>query len=201
MKKLLLITAVALSAISVPASACNYKQAQTKMMEVNNMMQIHNRKFAASIQKGQEPNPADERVRQGLATESAAAGILLSKESEKNPNIQYGTKVNPAICAKYDGIMKKYAPAGYKKAPINRAGMLTTKGQKSNASGCNAKNIWDRYGVAIKKQSALSKQGRITKQENGAYMSLMTRFGQQSTTNVNQACVTLSQIEKKLSAE
>lgn len=201
MKKIVIITTIALSTLATPSYACNYKQAQTKMLEVVNMMQVHNRKFAAAIQKGQEPNPADESIRQSLAEESAAVGILLGKESDKNPNIQYETKVNPEICTKYDGIMKKYAPENYKNTPINDGALLTSEGEKSSASGCNPKTIWERYGVAIKKQAALSKQNKITKQENGAYMLLMTSFGQQSTTNVNEACATLTQIEQKLAAE
>ena len=184
------------SAISAPASAasCTYKAAQDKLVEFNNMMQVYNRQFIAAMENGGEPSPALEQKRIAMAEESAATGILLSEEYDKNPNIQYPDPVNPEICMQYDGLMAKYAPEGYKVAPV------TTAAQTVSAD-CSSTTLWERYGVAIQKQAALVSEGKITKDEVPAYMTLSTEVGELSTTDLAKACASLAQFENKLAAE
>ncbi len=183
------------SLVSTPAMAsCTYKEAQTKQIEFNNMMQVYNRQFIAEMEKSGEPSPALEQKRLAMAEESAAVGILLSEEYDNNPNIQSSDPVNPEICTQSDALMAKYAPEGYQVAPV-------TVGAQTVSADCSSTTLWERYGIAIQQQAALVSDGKITNDEVPAYMKLSTEVGEYSTTDLAKACDSLSQFEQKLAAE
>ncbi len=196
MKATPLLLALSLaSLISAPAMAsCTYKEAQDKLVEFNNMMQVYNRQFIAEMESGGEPSAALNQKRTVMAEESSAVGILLSEEYDKNPNIQYPDTVNPDICTQYDGLMAKYAPEGYKVAPV------TVEAQTASAD-CSSTILWERYGMAIQKQAALVSEGKITNDEVPVYMKLSTEVGEYSTTDLPKACDALRQFESKLASE
>ncbi len=176
------------------SQTCTYKQAQNKLLEFNNMMQVFNREFIAQMQKTGDSTPALEKKRLAMAEESAAVGIMLSEEFDKNNNIQYGDAVNPEICTQYDALMKKFAPKGYKAVAADAQ-------QKPASASCTTTTLWERYGKAIQKQQKLNEQGKITKPEVTQYMEISTYVGQYATTDLAKACDYLKKFEDKLNAE
>ncbi len=197
MRNSTLVLALSLtSAISTPSvsASCTYKEAQTKLVEFNNMMQVYNRQFIAEMESSGDTSPALERKRTAMAEESAAVGILLSEEYDKNPDIQYAGNVNPEICTQYDALMAKYAPESYQIAPVEIEAQTVS-------DNCSSTILWERYGVAIQKQQALVSEGKITNDEVSSYMKLSTEIGQYSTTDLTKACGALTQFEKKLGSE
>lgn len=183
-------------AISTPAisAPCTYKEAQTKLVEFNNMMQVYNRQFIAEMESKRDTSPALEQKRLAMAEESAVVGSWLSEEYDKNPNIKYADEVNPEICTQYDALMAKYAPEGYQVATA------TIEAQTASVD-CSSTILWKRYGEAIQKQSALVSAGKISNDEVPAYMKLSTEIGEYATTDLAKACSSLSNFEKKLAAE
>ena len=176
------------------AQACTYKQAQNKLLEFNNMMQVFNREFIAQMQKTGDSTPALEKKRLAMAEESAAVGIMMSDEFDKNNNIQYTDAVNPEICTKYDTLMKKFAPKDYKVVAADAQ-------QKPVNASCTTTTLWERYGKAIQKQQKLNDEGKITKPEVTEYMEISTYVGQYATTDLAKACEYLEKFENKLNAE
>lgn len=179
---------------SAIAASCTYKEAQTKMVKFNNMMQVYNRQFIAEMEKTGDSNPALEQKRTAMAEESAVVGLLLSEEYEKNPNIKYPDSVNPEICKQYDSLMNKYALESYQAAPVKVE-------PQAVSNSCTSTKLWERYGVAIQKQQALASEGKITKDEVNSYMKLSTEIGEFSTTDLTKACDALAQFEQKLATE
>lgn len=176
----------------VLANECTYKQAQTKMVEFTNMMQVANREKIAMIDKTGDSTPELEAKLLAMVEESVPIGILLSEEYDKNESIQYTDAVNPEICKQYDAVMKKHAPTGYKIAKVE---VEATK----SSENCTTNKLWERFGKAIQEQQALA--DKITKAELPAYMKLQTEIGQYATTDIAQACVKLTEFENMLDAE
>jgi hypothetical protein len=176
------------------AQTCTYKQAQNKLLEFNNMMQVFNREFIAQMQKTGDSTPALDKKRLAMAEESAAVGIMMSEEFDKNNNIQYSDAVNPEICTKYDALIKKFALKNYKIVAANAQ-------QKQVNTSCTTTTLWERYGKAIQKQQKLNDEGKITKQEVTEYMEISTYVGQYATTDLAKACEYLKKFEDKLNAE
>lgn len=193
MKIFFIATLLLISSLSY-AQTCTYKQAQNKSLEFNNMMQVFNRQFIAQMQKTGDSTPALEKKRLAMAEESAAVGIMMSEEFDKNNNIQYADAVNPEICSKYDVLMKKFAPKDYKVVAAD------AKQKPINAS-CTTTTLWERYGKATQKQQKLNEQGKITKPEVTQYMEISTYVGQYATTDLAKACEYLKKYEDKLNAE
>ncbi len=174
------------------AQNCTYKQAQTKMVEFNNMMQVKNREKIAMIEKTGDSTPELEAKLIAMVEESVPIGILLSDEFDNNENIQYTDSVNPEICKQYDALMNKHAPSDYTIAKVEV--------EPSKASeNCTTNKLWERFGKAIQKQQAIV--DRITKAELPAYMKLQTEIGQYATTDLAKACIKLAEFEKKLDSE
>lgn len=193
MQKITLTLALISSAISANAT-CTYKQAQDKMMQVNNMLQVYSREIIKHRQNGQSV-PAELDTKQLAITEkSAAIGILMSEAFDKNPQIQFSDAVNEEICNGYEALLKEYAPENYQAKPIVRE-------QQSQTSDCSTNKLWEDYGQAIQKQQQLIESGKITKQEVDAYMLLATKIGEFATTDLPKACQALKQFKQKLAAE
>jgi len=190
--KTLLLAVLFLTSINVHAQSCTYKQAQTKMVEFNNMMQVKNREKIAMIEKTGDSTPELETKILAMVEESATIGILLSEEFDKNENIQYADKVNPEICSQYDAIMKKHAPSGYTIVKV-------AVEPKVASESCSTNKLWERFGAAIQKQQKIV--SKITKAELPAYMKLQTEIGQYATTDLALACIKLTEFENKLNAE
>lgn len=175
-------------------ATCTYKQAQDKMMQVNNMLQVYSQKIIKLRQNG-EQIPAELDAKQLAITEqSAATGILMSEAFEKNPQIRFSDAVDEEICNRYDSLLKKYTPENHQVKPIVRE-------QQTQTGDCTTNKLWENYGKSIQKQRELVEAGRITKQEADAYMLLSSQIGQLATTDLAKACEALKQFDAKLAAE
>lgn len=191
--RLLVSLSIALFSISGHA-ACTYEAAQTKMMEVMNMMQVYNRQKIDYEEAGEAPLEFS-RMFDGFDERKNEIGIEFANVSEKNPNIQFEDSIDQSICDDYDQLFETYAPDGYTSAPIK---MQQTS---SSRAGCDTNSLWTRYGDLIQKQVQLSQAGKFSDAEDADMRRLSTHIGTESTTDIDNACTLLDEFEMKVNAK
>ncbi len=175
-------------------AVCSLKTAQEKMMAVNNMAQVYNRKIFDYMEDGKEA-PADLlRKQTEINEETNEIGLKLAAVSEENPSQGYENPIDEGICQQYDAVMEKHAPDNYVATPINRQ-------DTTDDPNCNSTILWERFGVSIQQQVELTQAGKITDEEAAQYMRLTTQIGELSTTDLKKACDSQTAFEQKLASE
>ena len=192
MKPFLLLLLPALALHSHVHAGCTYDDAQTKGIEVVNMLQVYNREQLSYIQRGEEAPASLHKKILKIDEEKNAIGIKLGQMAEAG-EIDYEGEIDPEICLAYDRIMKKHAPASYQKAEV-----VHTYKEDLRCNSSDTNKLWERYGIAIEKESELYKTGKLSKQKGAKITELFTYFGQYSTTDPKKACQVMGEIEDKL---
>lgn len=173
-------------------ASCNYKDAQEKLMQSNNMLQIYSREQMAFIAKGEEPPEELTNKINTIGKLIADNGIALSKIGDPL-KITYETKVPESICNEYDKIIATHAPKDHEKTEIAHSAD-TPFHCKDVSDG----DLWMRYGEIIKIQPALIQEGKITKSQAAEISMMMSDFGTKMTTDFPAACTVLIQVEEKI---
>jgi len=179
----LLLAGALLVSFNVQAE-CTLQIAQTKMVETTNMMQVYNRQRITYMENGGNI-PADFESNFGAFNDRSNALVAqFGKETDANPDIGFEDPVSQSLCDGYDQLFADYAPAGYENKKVNL--MPTSAG-----ADCTSSGLWEKYGKLIQKQAALSKEGKFSDAESADMMRLSTLVGQNSTTDLAQACADL----------
>ena len=173
-------------------ASCNYKDAQEKLMQSNNMLQTYKSEQMGLIAKGSEPPTELNKKIETIAQVIADNGIALSKIGDPL-KITYETKVPDAICNEYERIISTYAPQDYKKSEIVHSADTPFK-----CKGVSDTDLWMRYAEIIKIQPGLIRQGKITTAQAAEMSTMMGEFGVKMTTDFPAACAILVQVEDKI---
>ncbi len=174
-------------------SACTLKNAQTLMIEGNNMIQVYTRKNIEYIENKQTPPTSFQKKYETIVTEHSELGVKMAQATERNPDIKHEDTIDQSICDGYAAFLASYTPEGYKADPVK---METT----TPDPGCNTDDLWAKYGVLIQKQSALAQAGKINDAAQTDMMRLSTEIGEAATTDLKKACALMNKLEAMVNA-
>jgi hypothetical protein len=173
-------------------ASCNYKDAQKKMMESNNVLQTYSMKQMDIIANGNQPPAELTNKIENISKAIADNGIALSEIGDPL-KITYETKVPQSICNEYDRIITTYTPKDYKNAEI-----VHSADTPFHCKDVSDADLWMRYAEIIKIQPALIQQGKITNSQATEISMMMSEFGTKMTTDFPAACAILIQVEEKI---
>lgn len=171
---------------------CTYKQAQTKMIQFNNIIQETNQKVAEFYAAGKTvPLELTDKVEEMFEASVPLTRKLaaVAESTSKTNQLQDSTQVDEQICRQYDELIKKYKPS-FNESENAIGDLKNTK--------CNSGDLWTRYSAAVQEVTGLFQQGRINEKVVSEFRVLDVQIGSYATTDLPKACRLLDEYEAKL---